>query len=303
MSIDQFEDVLADLGAGRGPKSPHLVLLSDLADNQLERFAAVWMALGEEQKLELLEALSRNESKEARLDFNAAYHLGIADERPLVRRRAIEATVEDDSPWLLERLLALLTGDPDAGVRAAAAAGLEPFARRAELGELAPADSERIRHVLVQAIHRQEEQHNVLEAAVAGLGYFSDDVIRQELAAAFDNEALRLSALRGMGHSADPVWLETILDELHDSDDEVRQVAAQAAGEIGDEAAVEELSNLIDDSARAVRLTAIAALGEIGGAEAREALIYALQDEDETIRQAAEAALEEMEFFEEPLAT
>lgn len=302
MDDDQFENLMADIAAGRWEANPHLSLLSHLEGEQHDRFSAVWTQLGEQQKVAFIDALSNRELADPRLEFNGVYHLGMADDEALVRRRSIESTVEDDSPWLLEHLLALLADDPDAAVRAAAATGLEPFAQRAELGDLAPGDARRIRDLLLQAVHRPDERHNVQAAALEAVGYFTDDAVRQELASGFDDDNLRLPALRGMGHSADPAWLETVLGELDDSDEEVRQAAAQAVGEIGEESAVRELANLVDDEVLSVRLTAIAALGEIGGPEARDALIYALQGEDEAIREAAQSALDGMDFYEDPLA-
>jgi HEAT repeat protein len=302
MNEDQFEQALADVAAGRGSSSPHLAGLSHLVAEQLSLFAEVWKSLPEQQKLALLESLSREEHDTLRLEFNAIYHVGLSDDSPSVRRASIEATIEDDSSWLLERLLLVLVDEHDPDVRAAAADALSPFARRAELGELPTVEAERIRQGLVEVIHRPGERRDVRANALAAVGYFSGELIRRELEAGFRDEALRLHALRGMGRSANPDWLSTIVGQLDNPDEALRLAAAAAAGEIGDEQAIPDLASLLDDPAIAVRLAAIAALGEIGGEEAREALIYALEDKRPAVREAAQAALAELDFFEDPLA-
>jgi HEAT repeat protein len=203
---------------------------------------------------------------------------------------------------LLERLEKLLVEDDDADVRAAAAAALQSFAQRAELGELTDEQAARLRQTLLETIHRPGERQDVRAEALATIGYFSDPTVSRELGAAFHDEATRLYSLRGMGHSADPTWVDTILEQVEHPDDPIREAAAAALGEIGEERAVPALTDLIDDPALPVRLAAIAALGEIGGGEAREALVYALEDKDESIRDAAEAALEALDFFDDPLA-
>ena len=299
----QLAQALKDVGAGGGAESEHLSGLSHLLPADLERFRQVWRPLGELQKLALLDALSAQEAASLRLEFNAIYHLAMDDASAAVRQRAVQSTVEDESVWLLERLLSLLTEDGAGEVRVAAAWALQPFAQRAELGKLGDDQAARLRQTLLETIHRPGERVDVRAKALATLGFFSDTVVSRELGAAFHDEETRLHALRGMGHSADPTWLDTILEVLDDPDDAIRESAARAAGEIGEERAVEALTELVDDSALPVRLAAIEALGEIGGEAAREVLIYALEDKRDEIREAAEEALERLDFFEDPLAT
>jgi HEAT repeat protein len=298
---DRFEQVLEDVADGRGTSSPDLSGLSHLLPEQVARLEKIWEGLSERQKLGLLQNLSQQETESLRLDFNAVHHLAMLDDSAEVRRQAVESTVEDSSPWLLEHLLKAVADDPDTEVRAAAAAALEPIAQRAELGELSDGESDRIKATLLETIHRPAERLDVRAAALAAVGYFSDPAVQQEIEVSFADEELRLQALRAMGHNADSIWLEKILPELEGPDDVLRRVAAEAAGEIGDEAAVPALTDLIDDPAHPVRLSAIAALGEIAGDEAREALVYALEDNNAEIREAAQAALEELDFYDEPL--
>jgi HEAT repeat protein len=298
---DRFEQVLEEVASGRGSTNSELGGLSDLLPEQVARLEPIWLELTDRQKQELLQNLSQQESESLRLDFNEVYHLAMGDGSAEVRRQAIDSTVEDSSGWLVEYLLKALVEDEDPEVRAAAAAALEPLARRAELGELGQGESDQIKHALVETIHRPGERVDVRAAALATAGYFSDPVVERELEAAVADEEFRLQAIRAMGHSADAKWLNRVLEQLEDPDDVIRQVAATAAGEIGDDAAVPMLTELIDDPAVSVRLAAIDALGEIGGEEARVALVYALEDKREVIREAAQAALDELDFFDEPL--
>ena len=236
-----------------------------------------------------------------RLDFNAVYHLGMLDQDDAVRRVAIESTVEDDSPWLLERLLHLLVDDPAPDVRTAAALALGPFAQRAEVGDLDADQRLRLRDTLIETIHRPGERIDVQAAALESLGFISGELISNEIEAAFREPETRLQAIRAMGHSADDHWLSTVLGLFSEPDDALREAAAEAAGELGDDSAVAGLTELVDDPAMPVRLAAIGALGEIGGPDARESLIYALEDKREVIREAAAAAIEAVDFFDDPM--
>lgn len=300
---DQFAQALADVAEGRGPSSSNLAGLSHLLPEQQARFRAAWQSLGERERLALIDTLHREEAEALRLDFNVVYRLGMADDSGEVRRRAIEAVVEDDSEALLDLLLDRVVRDDEPEVRTVAARALGPFAQRAELGDLPTKTTDRVQRTLLETVHRPGERIDVRAAALASVGYLSADPVRDELAVGAADDELRLDALRAMGHSADARWLSTLTGYFDDPDDALRQAAATAAGEIGDEVAVPGLTELIDDPAQPVRLAAIAALGEIGGGEARDALIYALEDKRESVRAAAAAALEELDFFEDPLGT
>ena len=296
-----FEQALVDVAEGRGAASARLTALSHLSPDQVRRFEERWIGLSEHEKLALLESLRSEESDNFRCEFNAIYHLAMDDASARVRQRAIESTIEDDSRWLLEKLLATLRGDEGPDIRAAAARALGPLAQRAELEDLPYTDGTELRETLLAVAARGSERLDVRGEALASAGYFSAEPVQRALREAFWDEGLRLYAMRGMGHSADPRWLEALLEQCEDNDDVVRQTAARAAGEIGDEEAVETLTELLEDPSLEVRLAAIEALGEIGGDEAKNALVYAMEDGSDVIRQAAETALEEIESYDQPL--
>ena len=302
MEENRFEQALADVEAGAGPTSAYLTGLSHLTREQAAQFERVWAGLTRPQKLDLLNALSEAEAASLRLEFNEVYHVGIGDEQPEVRRQAIDSVVEDQSPWLLDRLLSLIADDPETEVRVAAAAALAPFAQRAELGELSADDAARTRSALLAALRRPGESEAVRAEALASIGYFSDDEAQREVLEGYHGQSFHLRAIEAMGHSADPAWLDSLTRELESDDDDARLAAVRAMGEIGDESAVATLAEMMDEPNIPLRLEAIGALGAIGGDEAREALIYALEDKRPAVREAAVAALEVLASSEDPLS-
>jgi HEAT repeat protein len=101
-----------------------------------------------------------------------------------------------------------------------------------------------------------------------------------------------------MGRSADERWLQIIIDEMTNSNVEMRTEAARAAGIIGHELAVRELAALLFDEDLAVRLTAVDSLGLIGGSKATMILQGVLADlEAEEIHDAVLEALEQIEWL------
>jgi HEAT repeat protein len=274
--------------------------LAHLDRDDLARLRFVWDGLDSGHRIGLLNRLHQWEEANHRLEFNAIYRLGLDDLDARVRNTAIRSVVEDRAPELLARLSQLATGDPDADVREAAAAGLAPFALRAELGELHPSDAELVERALFSVLDRAEEPSEVRGAALASLGYLDTVKVAEEIQAAFEDPALRQSALRAMGRSANPTWLDALRLEATSESPATRAEVARASGEMADERAVAFLADMVDDPVIDVRLAAIAALGQIGGEEAREALIYALEDKREVVREAAEAALNELEVEEDP---
>ena len=115
--------------------------------------------------------------------------------------------------------------------------------------------------------------------ALASVGYLDSLAVERAIEVGFEDDAFQLWAMRAMGRTANPDWLDTLTDEAGHPDPAVRQEVARAAGELADERATETVAELVDDAELEVRLAAIKALGQIGGDEARETLIYALEDE------------------------
>ena len=291
----EFANALRLIAEEEPLPEPEVASLAVLEAEDLDRFREVWTKLPAAARIRLLRGLRGAADKRLWLDFNALNRLALDDEDPSVRLAGIQATVEDRSLALMNRLIEVLRHDPHLELRAAAAEDLARFTLLAELADLDADASTHLRAQLSEVVHDEQEDQHVRGAA---LGYFSDAPMMEQLATAFATPALRLGAVRGMGRSADPRWTDRLMPVLGSDDPQMRVEAARALGEIEDERAVTPLIELIDDPEQDVRLAVIDALGRIGTDEAREALVYAAEDPQDAIREAAEAALEAIDEAE-----
>jgi len=303
MSDEQLFAHAVDALAQPGDLDPELIgSLSHLLSTDLDAVTKAWRKLSVERQLEVLTQLNQSERQNARQDFNAIYSIAIVDDDPKVRRLAIDSIVTENGPAHLERLVTLATADPDPYVREAAVVRLGPFALMAELGDLPDPWPDRLRTLLLSIYNDTRAPHGVRREALASVGYLDSLQVENAIEEGFEDEEFQLWAMRAMGRTANPDWLDMLTGEAKHPAPAVRQEVARAAGELADERAVEAVAELVDDSELEVRLAAIKALGQIGGDEARETLIYALEDERDIIREAAERALNEIEEDEDPLA-
>lgn len=303
MADEQLLAHAVDALSKPGDLEPELIgALSHLLSTDLAAVAAAWNTLSVDRRLEILTQLNRSERDNARQDFNAIYGVAMSDAEGRVRRLAIDSIVTENGPQHLERLASMATDDPDPYVREAAVVRLAPFALMAELGDLPEPWADRLRELLL-AIHEDDDAPiGVRREALASVGYLDSLAVERAIEVGFEDDAFQLWAMRAMGRTANPDWLDTLTDEATHPDPAVRQEVARACGELASEHAVETIADLVDDPELEVRLAAIKALGQIGGDEARETLIYALEDERPIIREAAENALNELEEDEDPLA-
>jgi HEAT repeat protein len=286
-----------------GELAPELIgAFSHLLSTDLDAVAAVWRGLPVDRRLDILTQLAHSERQNARQDFNAIYGVALADDEPRVRRLAVDSIVTENGPALLELLVALATDDSDPYVREAAVTRLAPFALMAELGDLPEEWADRLRTLLLEINDDEDAPIGVRREALASVGYLDSLAVERAIELSFEDDAFQLWAMRAMGRTANPDWLDTLTDEAAHPDPAVRQEVARALGELADERAAETVADLVDDSELEVRLAAIKSLGQIGGDGAREALIYALEDERAIIREAAEAAINELEEDEDPRA-
>lgn len=302
MADEQLLAVAIEALQQPGELEPELIgALSHVVATDLAEVSAAWQGLSVERRLEILTQLSRSERQNARLDFNTIYGLALDDGEPKVRRLAIDSMVTENGPAHLERLVQLAGHDPDRYVREAAVVRLAPFALMAELGDLPAAWPDRLRTLLLGIYGDEAAPVGVRREALASVGYLDSIAVERAIEEGFESDAFQLWAMRAMGRTANPDWLDTLTGEAAHPDPAVRQEVARALGELADEGAVDAVSDLVDDTELEVRLAAIKALGQIGGDEARETLVYALEDERDIIREAAENALNEIDETEEPL--
>ena len=296
-----FEESLNALAAHQRLKRSQTKQFSDLSPKQLEQFKTVWNSLPDPERINILATLKKHAEEDMLVDFDAIYEMAIEDANADVRRVAIGASVDDQSPELLSLLLKHCANDPEAIVRQAAAERLGGFAYEAEVGTLPEEDARRIESALLERVQSETEEKAVRGAALSSVGYFSTERVRVEIQRALARPELRISAVRAIGRNIDPIWNRTLEEQMGSEDPAIRREAAEAAANYED--TVETLANLVDDPELAVRLAAIRSLGEIGGAEAHDVLIYCYESSDPTMRAAAADALAEMEAAEDPLGS
>ncbi len=108
------------------------------------------------------------------------------------------------------------------------------------------------------------------------------------------DDEVRLKAADKLCKIGDASAVEPLIAALHDKSSSVRIAAARALGEIGDPRAVEPVTKLLGDQDGWVGLAAAEVLGKIGNAEAVEPLIFALQGGTLGFREAAAEALRQI---------
>ncbi|MHB0871207.1 MAG: HEAT repeat domain-containing protein, partial [Chloroflexota bacterium] len=300
-AMPSFKETLEAMAANRRLTPPQTKQLSGLRRDQLQQFSTAWSGLPDRARMTLLATLRQNAEEDSLVDFDAIYEMAIEDPNADVRRLAIGASVDDTSAELLKRLLDICLHDPDETVRAAAADRLGGFALEAELGDRSEEDARDIQRVLLDRAQSETETASVRAAALASVGYLSTEEVRSEIRRAITRSGLRLAAIQAMGRNIDPIWTESLVQQMGSEDPAVRREAALAAADYED--TVETVADLVDDPDGSVRLAAVASLGQIGGPVAREALVYCYESADPAIQEAAAEALAAIEAAEHPLGS
>ncbi|MDQ6675586.1 MAG: HEAT repeat domain-containing protein [Chloroflexota bacterium] len=277
---------------------PEIDSLSMLEGADLQRLREAWAPLPAGARARLIVALRAAAEQRLRLDFSAINQLALDDADPQVRLAGLQSALEDRSPALLKKLLALVSSDPSVEVRFAAAEDLARFTLLAELDDLEPDMTAELKNTLLSVVRDENQAARVRGSALAALGYFSDVDSAKQVAAGFGDPVLRLGAVRAMGRTADPRWTDRLMPVLGSDDPQLRVEAARALGEIEDERGVTPLVELLEDPEPDVQLAVIQALGQIGGEDAREALLFLAEAAEDRIREAADKALEEIEAAE-----
>ncbi len=298
--VIEFGDALEHLRDDQAPLSPAaLAALTGAHKSDLAAFAQTWTALPADRRRRAAQMLVDLAEEDFKNDFNVLFRYLLNDEDAEVRAHAIDGLWEDEDPGLVKPLIGFLRSDPDARVRAAAGDSLGRFVLLAEYGRLPQETLVKLtRDALLATIQSGTEETLVRARAMESLAYWSDDSMRQIIAAAYESPEpqMRVSALAAMGRSADTYWRETTAAELDSPDPEMRFEAARASGELENRAAVGRLIDLLEDTDREVQGAAITALGQIGGKPAREALTRAADSDDEVLRGLADEALQELDF-------
>lgn len=296
-----FEEALTHLREDEVLGIEVLWALSGANKTQALEFAHVWDTLPVERRRQTAQRMVELAEQNFEVDFNALFRHLLQDPDAQVRANGIEGLWEDEDAALVKPFLALLRQDPDANVRAAAADAVGRFLLLAEYGRLASISADTLGEILLAIIRNLNEDLTVRCRALEALAYWSNDVVRQVIAAAYEDATplMRASAIAAMGRSADPYWCDTVARELESSDPRMRFEAARATGELENRAATPALIKLLNDPDREVQGAAITALGQVGGKLARRALQRAAASDDEFVSALATDALQELEFNED----
>lgn len=284
----------ADLADSAQPlRAARLAALSNLDREHADDLAQLLARTSVERRREVAQRLIDLGEDDATLNFETVFVLLLGDGDADLRRLALDGLWESDDRTLLDPFLLLLGADPDAGVRAAAAALLGNWVLRGEFDEIRPTDNARILAALRAVANDAELSAELRGRAVEALGASSEDWVHELIERTYRDPApaLQIAALHAMGRNSDPVWLPTLYRELASAEPQRRFEAAEAVGEIGEDEAAARLEPLIDDPDPEVQEQAIRALGEIGGRDALEALGRRAHDPDPRIAEAVQSAI------------
>jgi HEAT repeat protein len=258
-----------------------LEMLSDLDAPRRRAFQAAWATWAPVRKIEVLEHLGRLANEDIELDFHRIDRLALADADAGVRRQAILNLWECEESSLGQRLAALLVADASADVRAAAAAALGRFVY---LGEVEEIDAQLHRQVEDRLLvaQRGDPEDAIRLRSLESLGYSSRPEVPALIEAAYNSgdERQIQAGLKAMAHSANPVWEEYVLKNLHHAAPGIRAEATRAAGELEIRESADDLIELTEDAIDLVRQAAIWSLAQIGGDDAAQALTRLLDHTD-----------------------
>lgn len=298
----KYEQVLQHLSnSAERLRARYLYALSDMTQEQLRQFCAVWATIATKRRRSIIRQLAEITEQSFAVNFDPIFFMALEDEDGQVRAAAIEGLWENESRTLIASLIRMMQSDEAEVVRAAAAAALGRFVLLAELEELDNITGARIEEALRATIANPAETVEVRRRAVESLGYSSKAGVRKIIRAAYESEdeKMRSSALFAMGRSADPYWRDVLMRELESHNPELRYEAARACGELELACAVPRLGELaLHDPDREVQQVAVWALGHIGGKEARRILEQCYASDDEVLSDAAADALDEMEVWD-----
>ncbi|MEP7291292.1 MAG: HEAT repeat domain-containing protein, partial [Chloroflexota bacterium] len=104
------------------------------------------------------------------------------------------------------------------------------------------------------------------------------------------------AAAEALGYIGDPRAVGPILLFLHDTSNELREIAVEALGRIGHTSAFDRVLSVLSDESEWVRRAAAEALGALGDHRAVEPLSAALQDENTVVQDAAFDALKKLSY-------
>lgn len=274
-----------------------LYALSDLSRYDARLVREHWLDIPTSRRRWLLDRLTEAAMDDLQLQLGRLLRIALNDDDSHIRERAIWGLWEETEGELIAQYIRILQKDDHIGVRKAIARALGNSVLLGELDEIDPSTAVRAEETLLTLVTDPSESLFVRSVALESIAYSGEAGIRQLLEDAYysPTEEMRVSALIGMGRSADIRWRSLVRAELQNPSAQMRAEAARACGELGNRAATDDLILLLEDDHPEVRHAAIFALGRLGGRDATEALRILANGGDE--RELAENALEEMSFY------
>ena len=275
--------------------------LSDLDPADTVLFAEAWPKVSLRRREAILEDVEDIQMADDLLCFEAVACLALKDQVPSVRSRAIRVLREYELVDLLPVFQDIAENDPDADVRADAAAGLATYIYMGEVEDISPTKLKRVEECLLRLISSQDTTL-VKRRALESLGFSSRKEVIWLIENAYNSDDMDwvITALFAMGRSANTRWKPQVQDMLTHTQPGVRAEAASAAGELEIRSAKPLLLELLEDPDFDVRMAAIWALSQIGGKGVREALgnLLEITEDDEEADQ-IDKALDNLDLCEE----
>lgn len=275
--------------------------LSDLDPADTVLFAEAWPKVSLRRREAILEDVEDIQMADDLLCFEAVARLALKDQVPSVRSRAIRVLREYELVDLLPVFQDIAENDPDADVRADAAAGLATYIYMGEVEDISPTKLKRVEECLLRLISSQDTTL-VKRRALESLGFSSRKEVIWLIENAYNSDDMDwvITALFAMGRSANTRWKPQVQDMLTHTQPGVRAEAASAAGELEIRSAKPLLLELLEDPDFDVRMAAIWALSQIGGKGVREALgnLLEITEDDEEADQ-IDKALDNLDLCEE----
>lgn len=225
-----------------------------------------------------------------------------------VRSEAIASLWNDPDPKWIDLLIAKVSEDVHAGVRAHAISALGRYIFEGEAAtyegwdqyetKIARADYDRVVEFLLGIAQDPDEGLEARRYAIEALAFRADDPAVLDLiewSYHHRDRRLKASAIFAMARNADPRWTEFIISEMANPDPEIQYEAVHAAGQLALPEATETLVELSQSKEirKPLRLLAIHALGETGNERAYPVLDRLTHSKDRDVRDVARDALDD----------
>jgi HEAT repeat protein len=280
----------------------HLVFrLSDMPADDFALFQREWSEVSEDRRAALVRHMADIAEENYLVDFTPVFAYLFDDNYASVRQAALDGVWDSTDTHLVPPIIAMLQGDANVGVRAAAARALAHYVLLAEWGQIRAGAASPIVDALLAEYDRPTAPPEVKRAALEAVASSDHPRVPDLILNAYDDGSndLQLSALFAMGLTADQRWLPILDDEMQSPSADFRAEAARAAGSLGSADSIDALEGLLSDADIEVAMAAVYALGQIGGDRATELLARLAEDPNyEELYDAIDEALEEMDGLE-----